>query len=192
MNQRERREVVKTLLQSGQLSPKKISKNIGISLATVYNIKGRLDTGIPLSHQKGARRPNTLRSAIKHSVIHQVRCKPYLSLRTLASRVPHKASYQTVRRVLKDQSYTKRYPVKTPMLSEKNRIYRISWAKKYKYPKKQWAQTIFLDEMSIWLSRGRIMMWTKSDKKRFAPTTKHVPKIHVWAGFSSLPIMHIH
>ena len=76
MNQRERREVVKTLLQSGQLCPKEISKNTGISLATVYNIKGRLETGIPLSHQKGAGRPNTLRSAIKHSVIHQVRCKP--------------------------------------------------------------------------------------------------------------------
>ncbi|KAI6655403.1 hypothetical protein LOD99_2238 [Oopsacas minuta] len=29
-------------------------------------------------------------------------------------------------------------------------------------------------------------MWTKSNKKRIAPTTKHVPKIHVWAAFSSM------
>ena len=36
----------------------------------------------------------------------------YLSLRTLASRVLHKAPYQTVRQVLKDQSYSKCYPVK--------------------------------------------------------------------------------
>ena len=40
--------------------------------------------------------------------------------------------------------------------------------------------------MSIWLSRGRIKMWTKSDTKRTAPTTKHTPKINVWAGFSSM------
>ena len=29
-------------------------------------------------------------------------------------------------------------------------------------------------------------MWTKSNKKRFAPTTKHVHKIHAWAAFSSM------
>ncbi|KAI6658383.1 hypothetical protein LOD99_11039 [Oopsacas minuta] len=29
-------------------------------------------------------------------------------------------------------------------------------------------------------------MWTKSNKKRIAPTTKHVIKIHVWAAFSSM------
>ena len=46
--------------------------------------------------------------------------------------------------MLKDQYYTKPYPTKTPMLSEKNRIYRLRWAKKYKYPKKEWANTVFL------------------------------------------------
>ena len=72
------------------------------------------------------------------------------------------------------------------MLSEKNRLFRIQWAKKFKYPKKQWAKTVFADEMSIWLSRGQIKMWTKSDRERFVPTTKHTPKINVWAAFSSM------
>ena len=31
-------------------------------------------------------------------------------------------------------------------------------------------------------------MWTKFYKKRFAPTTKHVPKINVWAAFSSMGV----
>ncbi|KAI6652457.1 hypothetical protein LOD99_7471 [Oopsacas minuta] len=165
MTQYEKREIVKTLLPSGKLLPEEISVNCGISLATVYNVKRRLDEGVPLSHQKGAGRPNYLRSSIKLSILHQVRCKPYLSLRTLASRTGNQASYQTVRRVLKDQSYNKPYPVQIPMLSEKNHMYRIEWAKKYKYSKKQWAQTILLDEISIWLSRGRLRMWTKSNKK---------------------------
>ncbi|KAI6654408.1 hypothetical protein LOD99_804 [Oopsacas minuta] len=99
MTQYEKREIVKTLLQSGKLLPKEISVNCGISLATVYNVKRRLDEGVPLSHQKGAGRPNNLRSSIKLSILHRVRCKPYLSLRTLASRTGNKASYQTVRRV---------------------------------------------------------------------------------------------
>ncbi|KAI6648230.1 hypothetical protein LOD99_12039 [Oopsacas minuta] len=164
-----KRKIVKTLLESGKLLPKEISVNYGISSATVYNVKRRLDEGVPLSHQKGAGRPNNLRSSIKLSILHRVRCKPYLSLRALASRTGNQASYQTVRRVLKDKSYNKPYPVQIPMLSEKNRMYRIEWAKKYEYSKKQWAQTIFLDEMSIWLSRGRLRMWTNSNKKRIAP-----------------------
>ncbi|KAI6647168.1 hypothetical protein LOD99_8828 [Oopsacas minuta] len=119
MTQYEKKEIVKTLLQSGKLLPKEISVNCGISLATIYNVKRQLDEGVPLSHQKGARRPNNLRSSIKLSILHRVRCKPYLSLRILASRTGNKASYQTVRRVLKDKSYNKPYPVQIPMLSEK-------------------------------------------------------------------------
>ena len=72
------------------------------------------------------------------------------------------------------------------MISEKNRLYRIKWAKKHAYPKKACSQTIFLDEMSIWLSRGNLKMWTKSGRKRLVPTVKHTPKINVWAAFSSM------
>ncbi|KAI6655306.1 hypothetical protein LOD99_2141 [Oopsacas minuta] len=72
------------------------------------------------------------------------------------------------------------------MISEKNRLARLQWAKKYKYPKKAWYQTVFIDEMSIWLARGRIKMWTKSGQKRIVSTTKHSLKINVWAGFSSM------
>ena len=39
--------------------------------------------------------------------------------------------------------------------------------------------------MSIWLTRGRIKMWTNPNQ-RTAPTTKHTPKINVLAGFSSM------
>ncbi|KAI6647539.1 hypothetical protein LOD99_8805 [Oopsacas minuta] len=35
--------MIRSLLQSKQLSPKQISENVGISLATVYNVKARLD-----------------------------------------------------------------------------------------------------------------------------------------------------
>ncbi|KAI6648628.1 hypothetical protein LOD99_7985 [Oopsacas minuta] len=119
MTQYEKREIVKTLLQFGKLFPKEISVNCGISLATVYNVERRLDEGVSLSHQKGAGAPNYLRSSIRLSILHQVRCKPYLSLRTLASRTGNKAYYQTVRRVLKDQSYNKPYPIQIPTLSEK-------------------------------------------------------------------------
>ena len=51
MTQIVKREMIKTLLQSKQLSPKQIFKNVGISLATVYNVKARLDAGGEISHK---------------------------------------------------------------------------------------------------------------------------------------------
>ena len=149
MSQLHKRELVTSLLKAQRLSAREISKNVSVSLATVYNVKTRLARGSKLAHSKGAGRPKTLRNVIKPTLTHQVRCKPYLSLRTLANRSPFKPSHETVRRALKDLTYNKRYPVQTPMLSEKNRLYRIKWARKYKYPKNEWARTIFLDESLI-------------------------------------------
>ena len=35
----------------------------------------------------------------------------------------------------------------------------------YRYPNKLWFQTLFLDEMSVWLSLGSIKMWTEYGEK---------------------------
>ena len=186
MAQLHKRKTIKLLLEANNHTPKEIAQIAHVTLSTVYYVKAKLAKGIDISHQKGAGRPCSLRIGIKQSISQQIRQKPYLSLRTLASRAPIPVSYQTVRRALVDSKYSKKYPTKIPMLSEKNRLYRVRWAKKFKYPKKQWAKTVFADEMSIWLSRGRMKMWTKFGRKRFVPTTKHTPKINVWAAFSSM------
>ena len=65
MTQYEKGQIVKTLLLLGELLPKEISGKCRVSLATVYDVKRRLDEGVTLSHQKGAGRPSNLRSAIK-------------------------------------------------------------------------------------------------------------------------------
>ena len=185
MSQLRKRRIVDTLLTSTNYSPKEIARRADVSLATVYNMKSRRRSHSKLEHKKGAGRPKTLRNRIKPSLCQQIRRKPYLSLRTLASQESIGASFSTVGRALRDLDYSKHSPSTIPMLSEKNRLYRIKWAKKYAYPKKAWSQTI-LDEMSIWLSRGNLQMWAKSGRKRLVPTVKHTPKINVWAAFSSM------
>ena len=85
---------------------------------------------------------------------------------------------------MKDLDYSKSYPDKKTMVSEKNRLVRVNGQRSTSTP--SWYKTVFIDEMSIWLARGRIKLWTKSGQKRTAPTTKHTPKINVWAGFSSM------
>ena len=186
MAQVKKRILIDALISSGIHSKREVAKVAGVSLATVYNVMAKKKSASSLTHRKGAGGPGCLRNSIRRIVSQQIRRTPYLSSRNLASQPGVNASFSTVCRALSDLEYSKKYPDKTPMLSEKNRLYCIVWAKKYMYPKKSWMQTIFLDEMSIWLSRGRIKMWTKSGKKRFAPTTKHTPKINVWATFSSM------
>ena len=186
MAQIKKRILIDALISSGIHSKREVAKVAGVSLGTVYNVMAKKKSASSLTHKNGAGRPGCLRNSTRRIVSQQIRRTPYLSSRNLASQPGVNASFSTVCRALRDLEYSKKYPDKTPMLSEKNRLYRIVWAKKCMYPKKLWMQTIFLDEMSIWLSRGRIKMWTKSGKKRFAPTTKHTPKINVWAAFSSM------
>ncbi|KAI6647836.1 hypothetical protein LOD99_8423 [Oopsacas minuta] len=186
MSQQRKRLQIETLLISSGLSVVQISKKLGVSLATVYRVKSRKQHNVGLEHRKGAGRPSSLRLSVKRSVTQQIRHKPFLSLRTLASLAPGKPSHETVWRAMKDLDYNKKQPTNKPMINEKNQLARQQWAKKYKYPKKAWYQTVFIDKMSIWLARGRIKMWTKSGQKRIVPTTKHSPKINVWAEFSSM------
>ena len=117
-----------------------------------------------------------------------IRHKPHLSLRCLVSKLDSNVSHETVRNALRDMTYSKPYPTLSPMLSEVHKINRVKWAKKYRYPVKEWSKTIFIDEMSIWLAKGRLRMWTKRGKKCICPTTKHSAKINVWAAFSSIGV----
>ena len=90
----------------------------------------------------------------------------------------------TVSRCLKGLDYSKPYPKSIPMLSEKNRLMRVNWAKNN--IQTRWEHAIFADEASIWLRRGGVRMWTKSGIVRSQPTVKHSQKIHIWAAFSSM------
>ena len=50
---------------------------------------------------------------------------------------------------------------------------------------KLWCRAVFADEASFWLNRGKVRMWTKSERKRTQKTAKHSPKLHIWTAFSS-------
>lgn len=57
MAQRIKRDLVRTLLETNKLSPKEISEEASVSLATVYNVKNKLKAGDSLEHAKGGGRP---------------------------------------------------------------------------------------------------------------------------------------
>ena len=49
-----------------------------------------------------------------------------------------------------------------------------------------WEKVVFSDEMSIWLSRGNICLWCKSDKHPVKPTSKYTQKF-----MFGMPFLHV-
>ena len=185
MAQEVMREKIKTLLIGD--TPTEISRILDVDRGTVYRVKKRLQTNMTLKHKRGGGRPNLLSDSIKYTAAQFIKSDPETSVRKLTTRIAKTkkltVSKSTVHLTLQKLKYSKPFPVQIPLLSEKNRLFRIEWAQKNKF--KLWCRAVFADEASFWLNRGKVRMWTKSGKKRSQKTTKHSPKLHIWAAFSS-------
>ena len=177
MSQIEKRRQVRLLLEGKKHSQKEISKIIGVSLSTVYVLKAKLANDDSFERLKGSGRHSKTNPWISDTIAQQIRRNPSISLRCLATKCPLRTSKDTVASCLKKLQYTRPYPLSVPLLSEKNRVSRLEWAKKN--IANDWQHAVFADEASIWLFRGRIRMWTKGGKISRTPTVKHSQKINI-------------
>ena len=184
MSQIEKIRHAMLLLEGKKHSPKEICRIVGVSVSTVYTLISKLKHNCSYNRKIGSGRPPKTLPLIANSVAQQIRRKPWISLRAIAQKCPVTTSKNTVARCLKKLDYTKPYPISVPLLSETNRLKRIQWAQEH--IDKDWQHAIFADEASIWVSRGRIRMWTKGDSVRHTTTVKHTQKINIWTGFSSM------
>ena len=155
-----------------------------MSERTVYNIISKLSREISLEQKPGGGRPPKLIQKIKKFVVKSVSVNPATSIRTFTKTCPINVSPDTVSRCLDQLNYSKPYPTNIPMLSEKNRLYRIEWANNN--ITNDWQHAIFADEASLWLSKGTVIMWAKKGTIRTRPTFKHTAKIYIWAALSSV------
>ena len=126
-----KRNHIRMLLYEGKKhSVKEISGIVGMTVRTVYNTISKLKSEMTLQHRPGAGRPAKLIKTIKKYVVKSVSVKPSTSIRTLTAHCLVEVSRGTVARCLKQLDYSKPFPTQVPMLSEKNRLYRIEWAEK--------------------------------------------------------------
>ena len=136
MAQRIKRDLVRTLLETNKLSPKEISEEASVSLATVYNVKNKLKAGDSLERAKGGGRPGDKQHQIARSFAQYIKQDYARSVREIASEINSKGglsvSKDTVHRCLRRMDYSKPKPYTVPMLSNKNRLKRLDWAKKNK------------------------------------------------------------
>ena len=188
MAQHSKRHQIQTLLEAEKCSIAEIANQVGVARYTVYRLKNRIEQNEPLVHKKGGGRPANKCDKIKYSCAKYIQHDAQKPVREIASEIHSKSgisvSKSTVHRCLKGMGYSKPYLTKVPMLSEKNRLNRIEWAKRNKG--RRWFRAVFSDEASFWLRSGRVRMWTKGSQKKVLLTVKHSPKIHIWAAFSAM------
>ena len=195
MPQEVMREKIKTLLIGDKHTPTEISRILDVNRGTVYRVKKRLQTNMTLKHKRGCGRPNLLSDSIKYTAAQFIKSDPETSVRKLTTRIAKTkkltVSKSIVHLTLQKLKYSKPFPVQIPLLSEKNRLFRIEWAQKNKF--KLWCRAVFADEASFWLNRGKVRMWTKSEKKTITKNYQTLTEItHMGCifVFRYLPIVH--
>ena len=161
MSQKVKREQIWTLFEVGNTS-KRISKFTGVSLATVSNTFKRMKECRSLEQKVEDGRLAEKRKRMAKSLAQQIRwAKGSLSINEMHKKLSINVSQWTIQWASQQLRY-EIFPTKTFMLSDKNRLKRIDWAKEH--GRKHWRNAIFWDEASFWLHGGRVKCGRKGEK----------------------------
>ena len=138
MTQKDRKDVIKILYDSGITSPTEICRRTYIPRMTVFRTLKLILENKSLQHKQGAGRPSTITFLQKQSLITTLKRSPTMSIRNLRGKLA--ATYPNA-----PLTTTVRGSFITPLTAEK----RVVWAKNNL--KQNWEIVIFTDECSVWL-----------------------------------------
>ena len=187
MKELQQRDLIQKLFQAGITKAPAISTRTDIPISTVYRIISKLRKNDGIERKKGSGKSRKLMSNDGRALVQLAIQNRKMSVRNLTSKFNltrrKNLSHETVRKELLRRGYNRKLARRIPLLTEKHRQQRVSWAKDNK--RTDWEKVVFSDEMSIWLSGNRVYLWCKGDEKAVKPTCKHTPKLHVWGAFSA-------
>jgi hypothetical protein len=111
----------------------------------------------------------------------------------------HNVSERLIRRRLSESGeFASYWKVKTPFISERNRLRRMQWCRDHlNWTREQWSQVLWSDESPYVLRFNRkTRVWRRKDEryKPFATTAsvKHDTKIMVWGCFAAHGVGDLH
>lgn len=158
---------IEKLLINGN-SHRQIALKLEISVGVVTKIRKTLDVVIPKAC-KGQK--NILSPQKQRAIIRDIRNGKVSNAVEVQKRLSHydniRVSAQTVRRVLKNVGMKGRAKIKKPLLTQRHRDLRMSFANKYqKWTEVDWANVIFSDETKInrFGSDGKQWTWRAPGK----------------------------
>ena len=95
-------------------------------------------------------------------------------------------SITTIKRARKKLGWVKSGVRYCQLVTEKNRIKRLEFARECLARGDDFSNVIFTDESSIWLERHAKVCFRRHDQPaKLKPKEKHPYKVHVWAGIST-------
>ena len=94
----------------------------------------------------------------------------------LSSKFTDTPSKSTVYRATRACGFDFRSPVIGPFITDETAKKRVEWCKIHK--KREWENVFFTDECSIWLNRGTVGIWTKSQENPISKVQRHTPKLY--------------
>lgn len=138
--------------------------------------------GLKSKHRSG--RPTLLNEMSRRSIVRKIKENPKISAPKIANEIQRELSIsvcdETIRNVLRKNGYHGRVPRRKPLISERNRIKRIQFARDHKNKDNSfWDQVMFTDESkyNIFGCDGKGKIWRKSNEemkiKNLCATVKH-------------------
>ena len=135
--QNQRREDVAKLIETSKLPMKDVASMCGVTLKTAYNVKQRISTGESIEHRGRAGPKRCLNKGDRISLTLNIKNNPRISLRTMPSSLKVSrgvdVSYLTVRRCIKEMSYSKKTAIKGSNITPSHEALRVLWTKKHKF-----------------------------------------------------------
>lgn len=148
-------EIKTQLLHSGY-SQRKIAEIAAVSQSTVKNIKRKLTENVSLTPQRtgkcGRKRITTPRAERKlKQITVENRRKPRKMINALLEDAGVSISDRTLRRRLKEMSFTCRRPLKKPKLTPSMMSKRLAFAKTYRdWTEKDWEKVFWSTKLLAW------------------------------------------
>lgn len=180
------RDAVKFLWNKNIRNAKEISSRTGIPLRSCerYVAALRKNGKIPDIHRSG--RPRKLTPEKRRQVGMIVKRDHFITAGELKATLEEKYSdlnigETTVRRELSKLGYVAILPRKVPLLTQKAKDIRLSWARDHLHY--NWKKVVFSDETTIQMFRNTTLAWSR-DGKPIQPMVKHPFKVHVWAAIN--------
>ncbi|MBC7196880.1 MAG: IS630 family transposase [Deferribacterales bacterium] len=180
------RSRAKTLLKVHK-TPNQISKAVGLTRQSVYNIRKRRT----IKRKKGSGRPDILEASIKKSIVGIITNNPFLSSEDITDRLNLRCSSRTVRRYLHDLGFKMRKPESHLPLTDEEKAARVEWCQEYQ-TFQDWDRTVFTDEAGFWVFDNGKYGWFKSGVSHPVVSDQYSNKLNVWAAISSYGKVDIH
>lgn len=184
-------------LRSDNKTYGEIAKIVKLSRSTVQTIVRNNNNNNSTENKTRSGRPKKLSARDKRNILKEVTKNPKISGPKLAAHIEKCSGVivhpKTIANCLHQEGLKSRVPRKKPLISEKNRILRLEFAKAFlEKDSNFWKTVLFTDEskFNIFGSDGRSKVWRKAntalDPKNMIPTVKHGGgNVMVWGAMAS-------